>query len=128
GDHVFRDSIVHSTGNGEVAVFAGSGSPETRNVNAIATGPGSVGMSAVPVECPGPAVEATVKNVIARGEENDLIVSACEATQSQISIGYSDYRPEKVEGSEVCVAGSDNQTNLEPLFKDPGAGEYHQLP
>ena len=129
GTAVLRDSLVLSDSASQAAVQGASGSPQLRNVTVIATGQGSVGIAATTGGVCPDTVGLTAKNVIVRGERADLYASAlCGLPGSHLAISHSNYRAGHVEGGGQVADGPGNQTNLEPLFKNPAAGDYHQLP
>jgi Ca2+-binding RTX toxin-like protein len=127
GSHVLRDSIVVASGPSAVAVSAEGGSQELRNVTALSTGQDSVGIAATAV-FPFCVDTLTAKNVIVRGDSSDLRAtkSSCSSS-SRIDVSYSNYRAGKISGDGE-VGGGNNQTNLTPVFANPAAGDYHQLP
>ena len=131
GSHVLRDSIVVASGVSAVAVNGRGGSQDLRNVTALSTGQDSVGI----VARPDPAFcipdTLTAKNVIVRGDSTDLSAtkaSCPSSSSSRIDVSYSNYRAGKASGDGMIVDSGSNQTNLAPVFANPAAGDYHQLP
>jgi Ca2+-binding RTX toxin-like protein len=130
GNHVLRDSIVVASGTSAVAVTGRGGSQELRNVTALSTGQNSVGIVARPDLAFCFADTLTAKNVIVRGVSTDLSATkaSCSSSTSRIDVSYSNYRAGKISGDGVINDLGNNQTNLPPVFANPAAGDYHQLP
>jgi hypothetical protein len=125
GNALLRDSVVITSGTGVIAPF---GSPKLRNVTVVATGPNAVGIDGSRVGPPPCApVTLTVKNTIVRSDSNDLSTTKAGCDEGRIEISYSNYRTTRVQGVGT-VAGQGNQTDVDPVFANPGAGDYHQLP
>src|SRR3954454_8478321 len=124
GNSVVRDSLV----TGFLAVDAGQGLHEFRNVTAVGTGPGSTAIQVRPANPPCGAAHMIAKNVIAHGELHDLsTATTCGQGFSQIEISYSNYRAATVVGAGDIDRGN-NQTDSEPVFANAAGGDYHQLP
>ncbi len=125
GNGLLRDSVVTVAGT---AVSSSSGSPQLRNVTVVASGPDSVGIDASRLTGAGclPVV-LTAKNVIVRSDSTDLATRKPGCDAGEIDISHSNYRDTRVQGGGV-VAGEGNQTNVDPVFANPSAGDYHQLP
>src|SRR3954471_11616324 len=124
GNSVVRDSLV----TGFLAVDAGQGLHEFRNVTAVGTGPGSTAIQVRPANPPCGAAHMIAKNVIAHGELHDLSTdTTCGQGFAQIEISYSNYRAATVVGAGDIDRGN-NQTNSEPVFANAAAADYHQAP
>jgi hypothetical protein len=132
---VISDSVITATGSGRSAVIADgspvpstAGSLELRNVTAIATGAGSIGLEASGNSGPeiGGASPGGIdaKNVVARGIANDVVaqpapacapMSVCYA--GSVTIDYSNFRTQN-------GAGPHNQSG-DPLFANASGGDFH---
>src|SRR4051794_8824409 len=124
GNSVVRDSLV----TGFLAVDAGQGLHEFRNVTAVGTGPGSTAIQVRPANPPCGAAHMIAKNVIAHGQLHDLsTATTCGQGFAQIEISYSNYRAATVVGAGDIDRGN-NQTNTEPVFANAAAADYHQAP
>src|SRR3954466_3117388 len=124
GNSVIRDSLV----TGFLAVDAGQGLHEFRNVTAVGTGPGSTAIQVRPANPPCGAAHVIAKNVIAHGQLHDLSTdTTCGQGFAQIELSYSNYRAATVVGAGDIDRGN-NQTNTEPVFANAAAGDYHQAP
>src|SRR3954466_1456677 len=124
GNSVVRDSLV----TGFLAVDAGQGLHEFRNVTAVGTGPGSTAIQVRPANPPCGAAHVIAKNVIAHGQLHDLSTdTTCGQGFAQIEISYSTSRAATVTGAGDIDRGN-NQTNSEPVFANAAAADYHQAP
>src|SRR3954468_2329006 len=124
GNSVVRDSLV----TGFLAVDAGQGLHEFRNVTAVGTGPGSTAIQVRPANPPCGAAHVVAKNVIAHGELHDLsTATSCGQGFAQIELSYSNYRAATVVGDGDIDRGN-NQTSSEPVFANAAAADYHQAP
>src|SRR4051794_7786119 len=124
GNSVVRDSLV----TGFLAVDAGQGLHEFRNLTAVGTGPGSTAIQVRPANPPCGAAHVIAKNVIAHGQLHDLSTdTTCGQGFAQIEISYSNYRAATVTGAGDIDRGN-NQTNSEPVFANAAAADYHQAP
>src|SRR3954463_507818 len=124
GNSVVRDSVV----TGFLAVDAGQGLHEFRNVTAVGTGPGSTAIQVRPANPPCGAAHMIAKNVIAHGQLHDLsTATTCGQGFAQIEISYSNYRVATVVGAGDIDRGN-NQTNTEPVFANAAGADYHQAP
>src|SRR3954464_8559853 len=124
GNSVVRDSLV----TGFLAVDAGQGLHEFRNLTAVGTGPGSTAIQVRPANPPCGLAHVTAKNVIAHGQLHDLSTeTTCGQGFAQIEISYSNYRAATVAGAGDIDRGN-NQTNTEPVFANAAAADYHQAP
>src|SRR4051812_4620677 len=124
GNSVVRDSLV----TGFLAVDAGQGLHEFRNVTAVGTGPGSTAIQVRPANPPCGAAHVIAKNVIAPGQLHALQTdTTCGQGFAQIELSYSNYRAATVVGAGDIDLGN-NQTNSEPVFVDAAAADYHQAP
>jgi Ca2+-binding RTX toxin-like protein len=132
GDGVLRDTLVVASDSFGRAIFAQDDdlTLQLRNVTAIATGPGSRGITLWGMgggSCIGSEVIA--RNLIVRGVSSDLeTISSCANGDATIDLGHSNYRAGSVSGDGVVLDSGGNQTDVEPLFVNPGTGDYHQLP
>jgi Ca2+-binding RTX toxin-like protein len=127
-DTIVRDSVITASDPNGAAVFANEhGTPQLRNVTAIATGENSAGVavSATPND-----TSLTAKNVIARGGASDLSVTDCNGCgdQATLTVSHSNYRAGKVSGDGTFRDQGGNQTDTEPVFANAAGGDYHQLP
>jgi Ca2+-binding RTX toxin-like protein len=148
-DAVLRDSVVIARGDGISAVRADAqhsdvtadgGQANLRNVTAIATGTNSVGIEVTCDYNPGgggshrPPYYAwgdiVVKNSIARGTFADINADGCGDTfvPPSLDISYSNFRTSVTRSNGMITTGEGNQTNVDPLFVDAGAGDFHQMP
>jgi Ca2+-binding RTX toxin-like protein len=127
GDTLLRNSIVVAAD--EPAVNARAGTHALRNVTAIVTDQCCAAMMATTSGSMCPQSEVSAKNVIVRGAAYDLVTSSgiCPVGAARINMSYSNYRPATVLGDGV-VDGGGNQTNVDPVFANPSAGDYHQHP
>jgi hypothetical protein len=131
---VIRNSIVVAAGDNGDALQTDANGANTagtyRNVTAIATGSGGVGIKAWAFGN-GDAVNVLARNVIARGGPGG---SGFEArafnpgTTAKITVGYSNFPNATTDGAGASIAdGGGNQTAA-PAFVNAAAGDYRQAP
>jgi hypothetical protein len=130
-DGLFRDSSCHQTGGG-VAVGLNWGGPlptggQLRNVTAVSSAPGGVGIS-VHASLNG-AVEIDAVNTIARGGLTDIRATddASVGAVATVTLAHSNYASEEEPGtSTVTDPGTNGNQLATPLFVS--ASDLHQLP
>jgi hypothetical protein len=129
-DGLYRDSICHQTGGG-VAIGLSWGGPaptggQLRNVTAVSSAPGGVGIS-VHASLNG-AVEIDAVNTIARGALVDLRATddGSVGASATLTLTRSNYATEDDPGaSTVTDPGTNGNQTAPPLFVS--AGDLHQL-
>jgi Ca2+-binding RTX toxin-like protein len=129
GNTLLRDTIVVDTNYG-VAIDAFTGSAELRNVTAVSTKANSIGIRVQVASQQCDETHVTARNVIVRGQATDLNdMSTCFALTPRFDMSYSNYRADRVGGTgNIDFDRGGNQTNVDPVFANPSAGDYHQLP
>ncbi len=129
---LLRDSFVHATGPGSLAVKASSASAKLRNVTAVADGAGSIAIGADAQydsffeECIEVAT-VELRNVIARGVGGDLRAFAGKECPAFLDVAHSNFRAgaTSVAGAEAGIFDlGGNQTTVDPLL---GPDRLHQL-
>ena len=126
---VFRDSLCVSTGTNGYAVRLGfssnSSTPsvlQVRNVTAVATGPGSVGISTSAGQDANSTLEA--RNVVASGE-TDVVTAVSGNASSTVVLSYSNYDTVNTSGGgSVTPPGTGTNQTAAPVFADTTS--YHQ--
>jgi hypothetical protein len=134
GGWTLQDSVVRTEATNGIAVNTFGGSVRVRNVTAIATDAGGVGLvadGATGELCVPPTfgVDTHAVNVIARGGASDLkLAFVCSGTQS-LDISFSNFRREKVSAAPAGAHFDDGGGNqdAEPLFAAPAALDFHEL-
>jgi hypothetical protein len=134
GGWTLQDSVVRTEATNGIAVNSFGGSVRVRNVTAIATDAGGVGLVAdgsVTGICVPPTfgVDTHAVNVIARGGAYDLEVNfVCSGSQS-LDISFSNFRRDKVSTAPAGAHFDDGGGNqdAEPLFAAPAALDFHEL-
>ena len=130
GACLLRDSVAIAAGEQSFAVNAAQESnlaqTSIRNVTAIGSGPGSIGLRAQGFGAGGePTV--TVRNSIVRGREFDVWATPGGAKSMTLQIAFSNFDTTKVDANAFLVAGPGNQT-APPAFLDPTAGDFREAP
>jgi hypothetical protein len=123
-----RNSLIRVAGPSSTAVFAYASAAGTtivraRNLTAVATGPKSQGLSASYAGFEG-TLAFDAKNLIAAGDEDDLVVGDSGGGVAQLTIAHSIFDSTLEEGKST-IAGSDNQVGP-ALFVEPVLGDFHQ--
>ena len=141
GAIVMRDSVVHTTGRGGVAMVASGQQLDLRNLTLVSAGETSQGLRVVGDCRPHGALDpptgqcasgsgpsaVTARNVIARGNHADLRVAASVGEPGTIDIAYSNFRTTVVTDDGSKVTDSGHNQSAEPLFADAAGGDFHQL-
>jgi hypothetical protein len=133
-DSTLRDSLVTSAlKDGRAVHTATNGGTNTahyRNVTAIATGPGGVGIQALALGAAGRAtVHAT--NVIAVGDPGGAGVRArtdSTGAQATVVLSHSSSAVESRMGTGAVVSDGGGNVHGAPLFVNAAAGDFHQAP
>jgi hypothetical protein len=125
GGAVLRSSVCFTSDEDETALTAGDA--KLRNVTAVSSGPGSVGIRA------GGNAVVDAKSVIAQGTSTDIDASAFDGATVRITLDHSDY--DKVTaragpGSVASVPPPGTGTNItdSPLFAGDGFHEQATSP
>lgn len=126
-----RDSICRSTAPLGVGLrfSAGGGSPvsDVRAVNVTAVG----GAFGIEVDTNGgPDFAVIGSNVIAQGGTADVRAATDASSDADVVLDHSNYGTELEEGdpdATVTDPGSGTNQTAEPLFRNPAAGDFHQL-
>lgn len=129
GSNLLRDSLI--VAGDDYAVYAQSiGNFDLRNVTAVSSGPAYSAINfTVPPSMSCGGAQLTAKNVIARGASADItITDLCSDGPGFINLGNSNYRSATASGDSKVMDLGGNQTDVEPLFANSSAGDYHQLP
>lgn len=146
-DTVVTDTVVRAADASAATAATAAPGAVLRNVTAIATGPGSNGLSVLGAVEPGPAPKTSVKNSVFRGDGNDVWIApaqpgsgpdpicaidpfdpACSLVlpgmlAGNLDIGNSNFR--NVSGTLNSSSGS-NQA-ADPRFSDAAAGNFKPL-
>jgi putative NIF3 family GTP cyclohydrolase 1 type 2 len=131
-----RDILVHAAGNAAKALeggaSSGDGSAVARNVTAIATGPGSVGIASSYAFNPlGPGSVGTftldLKNAIASGGKADLEAADTLGFggAAKLIVAHSNFDVAANGPNGTVIDAGGNQT-APPLFLDAAAGDYRE--
>jgi hypothetical protein len=126
------DSVVVAAGPGAQAVHAyGYMTPPVtglvRNLTAIATGPGSIGVEAEDSNSVEPgSYQLDVRNSIVSGAMADLVAAKGAGGPGNIVVTNSNFDSSAAE-SPATLTGAANQT-APPLFVDAAAGDYREAP
>jgi hypothetical protein len=131
---VIRNSIVVASGDWGDALQTDANGVDSagtyRNVTAIATGSGGVGIKAWAFGN-GDAVNVLARNVIARGGPGGSGFEARAVnpgTTAKITVGHSNFPDASTDGAGASIAdGGGNQTSA-PAFVNAAAGDYRQAP
>jgi hypothetical protein len=111
GPATLTDSVATANGlNARALVVDGPGQVQLRNVTAVATGGGSVGILAGV----GPTI---ARNMIARGEALDV-----KSAPGNLTIGHSNFRT-----ADAFTDGGANQSG-DPLFVNAAGGDFRLAP
>jgi hypothetical protein len=130
-----RDTSAFATGLYGAAVYLyGPGSSTIRNVTAIGTGPNSYGI-ALRANFGGEAASGNVRNTIARGTAEDVLLTANEPTSLvQMDIDYSNFRAGKAgvsgNGKSTYLPGAMHNQDANvtpPALVDLTGSDIHQL-
>jgi hypothetical protein len=128
---VLRDSVCWTAEPSQSAISTSSGggvhTPRLRNVTAIATGAGSIGIRASGGS--GAQVAVRGKNVIARGAADDLaaFTDSMPGSGALIALDHSNYVDVSASGTDASVTGSPTNQTAAPLFANASAGNFRQL-
>ncbi len=125
-----RDSVCWAEGDGAVAARISrgptfSGTATLRNVTAIASGTGGVGVQA---GAGGANSNATLngRNVIARGAGFDA-EAVGGGTSATVDLDFSNYETQNEVGNgTVTDPGTLNNETADPVFRDAANGDFHQ--
>jgi hypothetical protein len=134
-DCVLRDTIARADGESAVAIL-GYGVKTTgvaRNVTAIATGPGSVGIRSSYNDFSEPGTYTLdLKNVIAGGETADIQATkqgySASAGPGNVVVSNSNFDVTGVEGvfGSATIADLGGNQTAAPLFVDAANGDYRE--
>jgi hypothetical protein len=125
------DSVIRADGSFAVALFAqpsisGNTGGVVRNVTAIATGSGSIGVAAAADEFFSPgSYTLDMRNVIAAGAESDLEARQSLDGPGKIVASNSNFDTVKQQGTGMVIDAGGNQTPA-PLFVDAANGDYRE--
>jgi Thrombospondin type 3 repeat len=126
-----RDTVCWSTGTNATAVgrneSGGTFTATLRNVTAVATGTPSYGISLGASTSATQAIDA--KSVIAQGVTADVHAFADSTSSATVTLAYSNYVTQAEDGAgtvSVTDPGTGTNQTAEPVFVDPGNGDFHQ--
>ena len=110
GPVVVTDAVATAQGPGAEAIRnPAAGAAELRNVTAVASGAGSIGIKAT-------AGATTARNVIARGEQLDV-----DVTGGTLALDHSSFR------TAVGITDAGANQSGDPRFADAAAGDFRLL-
>ena len=127
-----RDSVCWShgsSGSGVIVSIAGEVQAFLRNVTAVGSGTGGMGIRALTAGAH--TVSINAKSVIASGSGNDVVAQAESADSvASVTLDHSNYASEAESGAgtpSVTDPGTGTNQTAEPLFVDAPGGDFHQF-
>jgi hypothetical protein len=120
------DSVCWVSGAGSIGIEAQTGLMTTitlRNVTAVATGSGGIGVR-IQADSSG-VVAANLTNVIARGASSDITLNKVSGGTLTANIDHSNHGPINNSGATV---NETNQQTAAPLFVNAAAGDFNEIP
>jgi hypothetical protein len=135
GTSVLRDTIARANGQGARAVSATSGPLHLRNVTAIASGAGSVGVDVAGTcffnqgACMAPQHDGLIvaRNVIARGVAHDISATVVSSgPKAEIDIGHSNFVTSFASQPGTKITNSGGNQTAAPLYTAGQLENWHQ--